>query len=265
MTDAQAVVVGLVQGLTEFLPVSSTAHLLFADRLMGIEPSATQWIEVATHLGTIGAVLVYYRKDLSEIVRDAFSGGPGRKLLLLLIAATAPLVLVAAVRKIPGVEDWRDSTFVASIGLIGVGIFLVGTKFARRRDVAPADGNYADAVSMGLGQCVSAVVTGWSRSGSTIGTGLFRGLDPAWAARFSFLMSIPAIVGGSIVEIHHLRHAETPVEVPAVGPMAIALAVAFFSGLVAIYAVLRLVARGRLAVFGPYCVALGVAALFWFR
>lgn len=264
MTIVEAAVVGLVQGLTEFLPVSSTAHLLFAEKLMGVEQAAVRWIEVATHLGTIGAVVLYYRKDLVDIVRETLRGGPGRRLALLVLAATAPLVLVKTARTLwPAIREWRDDTRVAAIGLIGVGIFLVGTKLARRRENPEA--GFVDAVSMGFGQCVSAVVTGWSRSGSTIGTGLFRGLDPAWAARFSFLMSIPAVIGGSLVEIHDMRHAAEPIPAPAAVPLAVAVAVAFASGLVAIYAVLKLVARGRLAVFGPYCVALGVAALFWFR
>jgi undecaprenyl-diphosphatase len=250
-----------VQGLTEFLPVSSTAHLLFAERLMDVDKAAVRWVEVATHLGTIGAVVLYYRKDLVALVRETIRGGPGRRLAMLVVAATAPLALVMIVRKVfPEVREWRDSEYVAALGLIGVGVFLVGTKLARRRD-GPEPGA-VDAVSMGLGQCVSAVVTGWSRSGSTIGTGLFRGLDPAWAARFSFLMSIPAVIGGSVVELHDMTKEATPS--PGASHLAIAAVVAFASGLVAIYAVLKLVARGRLAAFGPYCIALGVWALWYF-
>lgn len=259
MTTFEAAVVGLVQGLTEFLPVSSTAHLLFAERLMGVEKDAVRWIEVATHLGTIGAVLVYYRRDLAAMARDVVKRGPERRVAGLVVVATAMLTLVLVTRKVaPQIRDWRDDVRVAAIGLIAVGIFLVGTRFARRRD--DTSPTWLDAVSMGIGQCVSAVVTGWSRSGSTIGTGLFRGLDPAWAARFSFLMSIPAVIGGSLVEIHDMTKEGASPHV-AFAPLAIAAAVAFVSGLFAIYAVLKLVARGRLAVFGPYCVALGVVAL----
>jgi undecaprenyl-diphosphatase len=260
----QAVVVGLVQGLTEFLPVSSTAHLLFAEKLMGVEADAVRWIETSTHLGTIGAVLVYYRKDLGALTRDTLNGGPGRRLAGLVVAATAMLALVLVARKaFPQIRDWRDDAHVASIGLMAVGVFLVGTKFARRRD-GPEPG-VLDAVCMGIGQCMSAVFTGWSRSGSTIGTGLFRGLDPGWAARFSFLMSIPAVIGGSVVEIHEMTKGPNPLPAPAAGPLAIAVAVAFVSGLAAIYAVLKIVARGRLVFFGPYCIVVGAAALWWFR
>jgi undecaprenyl-diphosphatase len=262
VTNFQAAVVGLVQGLTEFLPVSSTAHLLFAEKLMGVEADAVRWIEVATHLGTIGAVLVYYRKDLAAMIRDVVKGGPDRKLASLVFVATAMLGIVWVARKaFPSIRDWRDDAHVASIGLLAVGIFLVGVRFAKRRENTEA--GWIDAVAMGIGQCVSAIFTGWSRSGSTIGTGLFRGLDPAWAARFSFLMSIPAVIGGSLFEIADMRKASPPLPAPAGVPLAIAVGVAFVSGLFAIYAVLKIVARGRLAVFGPYCIAVGVAALLW--
>ncbi len=264
MTNFQAVVVGLVQGLTEFLPVSSTAHLLYAEKLMGVEADAVRWIETATHLGTIGAVLVYYRKDLAEMARGVAKRGPQQRLVGLVVVATAMLALVLVARNaFPQIRDWRDDAHVASIGLLAVGVFLVGTKFARRR--AGPEPGVVDAVAMGIGQCVSAVCTGWSRSGSTIGTGLFRGLDPAWAARFSFLMSIPAVIGGSVVEIHEMTKGPNPLPAPAAGPLAIAVAVAFVSGLFAIYAVLKIVARGKLVYFGPYCIAVGAAALLWLK
>jgi undecaprenyl-diphosphatase len=262
VTNLEAVVVGLVQGLTEFLPVSSTAHLLFAEKLMGVDAATVRWVEVATHLGTIGAVVLYYRKDIAALFRDAVRGGEGRTLGLLVAAATAPLGLVWLVRKtFPEVREWRDDAHFAAVALIAVGVFLVGTKFAKRR--ADTTAGWLDAVCMGLGQCVSAVVTGWSRSGSTIGTGLFRGLDAAWAARFSFLMSIPAVLGGALVEIKDMTKSDPPVPSPAAVPLAIAIVVAFVSGLAAIHALLTLVGRGRLHWFGPYCVAVGIAALLW--
>jgi undecaprenyl-diphosphatase len=262
VTNIEAAVVGLVQGLTEFLPVSSTAHLLFAEKLMGVEAAAVRWIEVATHLGTIGAVILYYRKDLAAMVRDVVKGGPERRIAMLVVVATAATGVVMIARKLfPGIRAWRDDAHLAAIGLIAVGVFLIGTHFARRR--ASGEPNFVDAVCMGLGQSVSAVVTGWSRSGSTIGTGLFRGLDAAWAARFSFLMSIPAVIAGSIVEYHDMTKDATQPPSPGAAPLLLAAAVAFASGLVAIYVVLKIVARGRLAVFGPYCIAVGAAALIW--
>lgn len=261
MTATDAVIVGLVQGLTEFLPVSSTAHLLFAERIFGINPAAVRWIEIATHLGTLGAVLLYYRRDLVQISVEFVRGGPGRRMALLVLLATVQLVLVKVVRLLfPAIREWRDRPEIAALGLIGVGVFLLGTRFARRR--ANPEPRAIDAVAMGIGQCVSAIVTGWSRSGSTIGTGLFCGLDAAWVARFSFLMSIPAILGGAAEEFRDMTKAGESVPDGATLPLVIAAVVAFASGLAAIHLLLNVVGRGRLAWFGAYCVAAGLVARF---
>lgn len=254
MTTGDAAILGLIQGLTEFLPISSTAHLLIGQEALGLAKSDLH-LEVATHLGTVGAVLVYYRRELGLLVRETWSGGPGRRTAGLVLLASAMLVLVLVVRKAaPAVKEWRFDVRLAALGLAGVGVFLVLTQRARRRE--SFEPGWGDAVWMGLAQCVSALVPGWSRSGSTIGTALFRGCDPEWAARFSFLMSVPAVLGGSLVDLKDEPfHADE--DLVALG---IAGGVAFLSGLLAIHALLRIVGRGRLAWFGPYCIAVGVAA-----
>lgn len=257
MTTLDAIVLGLVQGLTEFLPVSSTAHLLIAQNELGIVKSDLH-VEVAAHLGTIVSVLLYYRRELTGVVRESIAGGPGRKLAGLVVAATLPLALVAVIYKLfPIVKEWRKDVHVAAFGLMAVGVFLIATRFARRR---PGDGQgtWLDAVLMGLAQCAAAVLPGCSRSGSTIGTGLFRGLEPSWTARFSFLMSIPAILGGAVFELKDEPfHAGEDL-----GGLAIAAVVAFASGLLAIHVLLRVVGRGRLGWFGVYCIALGLFVHF---
>jgi undecaprenyl-diphosphatase len=258
VTYGEAVFLGLVQGLTEFLPISSTAHLLFAERALGMGVKKDLWPEIATHLGTVAAVLVYYRATFATLVRDTVRGGPGRRTALLVLLATAMLGIVVVVHKVaPAVKQWRFDVTVAALGLIVVGAFLVATKWAPRGTREP---DARSSVAMGVAQCVAAVVTGCSRSGSTIGTGLFVGLDPAAAARFSFLMSVPAVVGGSLYEVLKEKPAADTV---AMGPIAVAGVVAFVSGLAAIHALLTLLGRGRLHWFGPYCIALGVAALLW--
>jgi undecaprenyl-diphosphatase len=260
VTYGEAAFLGLVQGLTEFLPVSSTAHLLFAEKWLGMGVKKDLWPEMATHLGTVAAVLVYYRALFRDLVRETVTGGPGRRTTLLVALATAMLVLVLLVHKAaPAVKEWRFDVTVAAIGLVGVGAFLVATRWAPRGTREP---DARSSVAMGVAQCVAAVVTGCSRSGSTIGTGLFLGLEPAAAARFSFLMSVPAVVGGSLYEVLHEKAA---IADGGVGPIVVAGLVAFVSGLAAIHALLTLVGRGRLHWFGPYCVALGIAALVWAR
>ena len=256
MNFSDSIILGLVQGLTEFLPVSSTAHLLVAQKLLGLE-KLNLHVEMATHLGTVAAVVVHYRGVFRDLTRDTFRGGPGRRMVLLVGLATAMLGLVFVVRKlVPEVKEWRLDVHVAALGLIGVGVFLLGTKWATRgeREVTPVAASV-----MGVAQCAAAIVPGCSRSGSTIGTGLFLGLAPAEAARFSFLMSVPAVIAGSLYELK---------DGPAFAPeetvsMCVAGAVAFVSGIIAIRALLRLVSGGRLYVFGPYCIALGIAIRVW--
>ena len=258
MTYGEAVFLGLVQGLTEFLPISSTAHLLFAEKALGMGAKTDLWPEVATHLGTVAAVLVYYRATFADLARDTLRGGPGRRTTMLVLLATAMLGVVLVVHKLaPAVKPWRFDVTVAAIGLMCVGAFLVATKWAPRGTREPG---VASSVGMGLAQCVAAVVTGCSRSGSTIGTGLFLGLEPAAAARFSFLMSVPAVIGGSLYETLKDKPAAGSL---AMGPIVVAGVVAFVSGLAAIHALLTLVGRGKLYWFGPYCIALGIAALVW--
>lgn len=256
MTNTDAVILGLVQGLTEFLPVSSTAHLLIAQKWLGLAKSDLH-VEMATHLGTVLAVVVYYRKLFGELLRSLGSGGAGRRTVILVTLATAMLGLVVVVQKaFPAVKAWRLDVHVAALGLIGVGIFLLGTKWVRKGQHEPSAGT---SIAMGLAQCAAAILPGCSRSGSTIGTGLFLGLEPAAAARFSFLMSVPAVVGGSLYELKDgppFASAET-------APMLIALAVAFVSGLAAIHVLLSFVGKGKLHLFGPYCIAVGLAARIW--
>jgi undecaprenyl-diphosphatase len=204
-------------------------------------------------------VLVYYRRELAQIVREAVAGGPGRRMAGLVVLATSMLVLVLVARKaVPAIKAWRFDEHIAALGLIGVGVFLLLTTFARRRE--GAEPGWTDAVAIGLAQCVSAIVPGWSRSGSTIGTALFRGCDPEWAARFSFLMSVPAVLGGSLADLK-----DEPLALDnSLASLGVASGVAFVSGLLAIHVMLRIVGRGRLARFGPYCIALGLVTRFLF-
>jgi undecaprenyl-diphosphatase len=253
MTHGEAAFLGLLQGLTEFLPVSSTAHLLFAQKALGIA-KANLHLEVAVHLGTLGSVLVYYRRLLFGMLRDVVRGGPARKLVLLVGIGTVPAVIVGLT--IQDLLELRADVRMAAIDLCVVGVFLYATRFARRREHEPG---VKDAVAIGIAQSCAAIFPGISRSGSTIGTSLFLGNDGHWSAQYSFLLTIPVILGAALLDARKegLPGAD---ELPG---LAIAGAVAFVSGIAAIYTVLRVVARGRLDVFGFYCVAVGVAALVW--
>ena len=129
MTFVEAVVLGLVQGLTEFLPVSSSGHLVLAQRIMGMAQPGVL-LEVAVHLATAASVMAYYRKDLVEMLRDVFQGGPGRGLALRIVVASVPAVVAFVLMK-EVFETALESAFVAAICLCVTGVVLLATRFAR--------------------------------------------------------------------------------------------------------------------------------------
>ncbi|MBI4616627.1 MAG: undecaprenyl-diphosphate phosphatase [Planctomycetes bacterium] len=264
-----ALLLGVVQGLTEFLPVSSTGHLVLGKSLLGARSIEGASFEVSVHMGTLGSVLLYYRRDLAAMARETFSRlfspggwaagareeGPFR-LLVLVLLATVPAGAVGLIWK-DEVESMLDSPRVALYGLLATGLWLLATRLAPREGRAPG---LASALAIGLAQAV-AILPGISRSGSTVGAGLFCRLDPQDAARFSFLMSIPVILGAAVLKAPDL------VARPPAGADAAALVLgtvaAFAFGLLAIRVLLVLLARGRLACFGVYCLLAGGLGLLF--
>ena len=244
MTWTDALVLGLLQGLTEFLPISSSGHLVLAQHGLGIdEPGAG--LEIAVHLGTLASVVLYYRRDLVEILRDVLRGGPAARLGWLVVVGTRPIVVVGLTCREPIAAAWC---------LRVTGALMMGSPLARRR---PGEPRFGYALLVGCAQAV-AILPGVSRSGSTIATGMFAGDDPVRAARFSFLLSIPAISGAAILMAKDGAFAGRTDPVMLLG----AGAVAFVSGLAAIAFLLRVLGRGRLFWFGPYCLVLGATALW---
>ncbi len=255
MTWIDALVLGLVQGLTEFLPISSSGHLVLVQEMLDVS-SPGAGLEIAVHLGTLLSVLVYYRRDVIEIVRDVVTKGPEARTGWMVVVATVPTVIVALIAK-DQIDAAFDNPRVAAFGLLLTGAILLLTPAARRKLGRPG---YGYAVVVGCAQ-VLAMTPGVSRSGSTIASAMFLGDDPVRAARFSFLMSIPAICGAAI-----LGFADGGLENgPSVAMLALAAAVAFVSGLAAIAALIRLLGQGKLAYFGPYCVVVGAVAWFLLR
>ncbi len=249
-----AILLGAVQGATEFLPVSSSGHLALASALLGVDPAAGgHLLAVVTHGGTLLAVLVYFHADLRRLARGLAGDPVGRRELLALAAGTAPLVLALLPGFRDGVLALEGRPRAVGVALVVTALLLLSTRFAPPKDrpLSPLR-----AVLVGLAQ-LGAVVPGISRSGSTIAAGLWLGLAPDRAARFSFLLSVPAILGAQVVEAAHLADA------PAVPPtmLALAFATSFAVGLSCLAWLLRLVQRGRLWLFVPYLLVVGVAAL----
>jgi undecaprenyl-diphosphatase len=272
MTVFQAIVLGLVQGLTEFIPVSSSGHLVLVPWLLGWEiPHDVAFVfDVLVQLGTLVAVFAYFWGDLWAIARGVVQGlaarrplaSPEARLGWLVAAATVPAVVVGFVLK-----DYFAGTFanawMTALQLLLTAALLVASERLGKRLRGLETVNGVDALVVGLMQAL-ALLPGVSRSGATIAGGLGRGLDRPAAARFSFLMSVPVMLGVGVVAANDL------LAIPDAGayalPIAAGFVVAAVVGYGAIAWLLRYLSRGSLYGFAVYCAAvsvfcLGVAAL----
>jgi undecaprenyl-diphosphatase len=261
MTIIEAIVLGLVQGLTEFIPISSTGHLKIVPELLGWgDPGAA--VSAVIQFGTILAVVIYFAKDIFRIIAGFFRGivrrqmwsDPDSREAWYVIIGTIPIVVVGLLLK-HQIETVFRSTWVVTFQLVFIAILMqVAEKYAIRKGVRDeSDFNAKDALWIGLGQCI-ALIPGSSRSGSTIMTGLFRRLSHATVARFSFIMSIPAITAAGLLELVSERE-----HLATIGllPMAISIAVAFISGWASIHFLLRYLRTHTTHVFIYYRYVLG--------
>jgi undecaprenyl-diphosphatase len=259
MSIVHAIVLGIVQGLTEFLPVSSSAHLRIVPELFGWQDPGAAFTAVI-QLGTMAAVVIYFWRDLWRIVgawlaslRDrSRRNDPDARMGWYLIIATIPIVIFGYLFKDQIKTGARDLRLIAGT-LIAMGLVLlwaekVGAKRKRIEDVDTRDG-----IAIGLAQSL-ALVPGVSRSGSTISAGLFLGFRREDAARFSFLLSIPAVVLSGLYELKDIGTGYSPGVVPTV----VATVISFAVGLAAIAWLLRWLAHHSTGVFVAYRVALGV-------
>lgn len=248
----EAILWGLVQGLTEFLPVSSSGHLVLVPAFLGVDPPDLATSAVL-HLGTLAAVVLYYRRDLLDLA--GFHRNPAaRRTLMLLAVGTVPAV-VAALLFESTVESIQESPRAVGAALIVTGLVLFGSGAIRRGMRVLENARVPDAVTVGLAQA-AALVPGISRSGMTITAGMSRKLTDIESARYSFLLAVPVIAGGGILEALDL--AETGGLQPE---MAIGVLVAAVSGYAAIAVLIRALAKIGLRPFSFYCVVVGLAAI----
>jgi undecaprenyl-diphosphatase len=259
----EAVVLGLVQGLTEFLPISSTAHLRIVPAFLGWEDPGAAFTAVV-QLGTAVAVVLYFREDLWRITRcwlaslrtPALRRELDARMGWYIILATIPIGIFGLIFT-EQIESGARSLYLIGTTLILLGLLLlaaerVGTRTRRLEAV-----RLPDAVVVGLAQAL-ALIPGVSRSGSTITAGLFLGLERAAAARFSFLLSVPAIVLSGLYEMPSVLDADGGT---GIGALLIATVVAFVVGYASIAFLLRFLARHSTGVFVAYRVALGALVL----
>jgi undecaprenyl-diphosphatase len=257
----EAMVLGVTQGLTEFLPISSTAHLRIVPAFAGWEDPGAPFTAVV-QLGTMAAVLLYFRHDLIRIA-DGWLRSLGRRELRAeldarlgwyLIIATIPIGIFGLAFKHQIEHGARNLELIASM-LIVVGFVLFLAERVSTRDRSLEQVETRDGVTIGLAQAL-ALIPGTSRSGITIAAGLFRGLDRASAARFSFLLSMPAVVLSGLFELGSSEHQKV-----GIVALVVATLLAFVVGYASIAWLLRFLATHSTNVFVVYRVALGVLVL----
>jgi undecaprenyl-diphosphatase len=253
----QALIMGIVQGLTEWLPVSSSGHLVIVQDLLGLNSSENLVFDLVVHMGTLLAVVVFFRVELWRIVRSVLTWrsatGPDqaqlRKLALLLIIGTIPAAVAGVLFK----EEIENAFTIRLVGvalILNAGILYAAWRFGSKGTRKSAD--LPDAIVIGLFQVVS-IVPGISRSGSTIGSGMLRGLEKEAAAVFAFLLSVPVLVGAFAYGMVALPTYDATLPTAAIG-----FVTAFAVGLASIRYLLKAVKSGRLWIFSVYCLIVGV-------
>lgn len=242
---------GLIQGLTEFLPISSSGHLVLIPALFGFEePSLAA--SVMLHLGTLVAVVAYYRSDLLRLLHLR-TDPEARRVLLLLAIGTVPAALVGLTLHGP-IEVVFSEPWLAAVALMVTGVILIFTLLVGRGIRRLAEGRWTDGAVVGLAQAF-ALLPGISRSGMTIAAGMAQGFQRTEAARFAFLLSIPAIAGAALIDGIDLveRGGFT-------WDLLLGMAVAAVVGYLAIAGLLRILVRVGLLPFALYCLAFGAVA-----
>lgn len=254
MTYLWSIILGVVQGLTEFLPVSSSGHLaLFGSFLKGFRPPGIAY-EVLLHGATLLAILIYFRRRISWLIKGVFAKEEkaSRRVVLLLVVGTVPAACAGALFKSEIESLFASPRIVGAMWIVTAGLLVLG-HFARRDERGLEQLGLKDAVLIGCAQAL-AIMPGVSRSGATIAVALMLGLRSAAAAEFSFLLAVPAILGALLLE---WREMAGIMEAPYV----CGAAAAFFSGILAIYILLSALRRKKLLYFAFYCLVLGVATL----
>jgi len=257
VTAWEALILGIVQGATEFLPVSSSGHLVIAQALMHIRIPGVAF-EVAVHVATLLSVLIVYRSRVLALARGALKGErEAWRYLGLLVVATVP---AAAVGLGAGgaIEALFDAPAVAGGALLVTGTLLWSTRRPLGRNPKGKPGILA-ALLMGLAQAF-AILPGISRSGATVVTGLWLGVEAEEAAAFSFLMAVPAILGAAVLELPDLAETGMGLQGSAVWVGGMGAAV---TGVLAIWTFVAMLRRKAFHRFGPYCWLVGGAFLFY--
>jgi len=268
MTILQALVLGIVQGLTEFLPVSSSGHLVLAQSLLDVQSANDLTFDVFVHFGTLISVVFYFWKDIVEILksimrsfatrnfRESYANVEHFRLGIAIIVGTIPAGIVGLLFRDQITDTFTEPKLVG-VNLVLTGLILFLTRLSRgsqNKQVGILSG-----IVIGIAQAVS-ILPGISRSGSTISTGLYLRLSHVRAAQFSFLLSIPAIAGASLLETRTLLQGGVDM---GMGVIAVGTVVAALSGYLSIKAMLKILEKRKISWFAFYCLLVGVLGIIF--
>ena len=269
MSLLSSIILGLIQGVAEFLPISSSGHLAIAEHLLGMTGlEIPEFFDVLLHLGTLIAVFAAYWDDIRDMVVEFFCGirdlarrstptpvPPARRMILLIIVGTLPLLVVLPIKDL--VEGLADNMYFVGGALVVTGFLLFASDRVKKGRKTEKNATLVDVLLVGAAQAI-ATCPGISRSGTTITAGCFVGFDRKFAVRFSFLLSIPAILGANILSIKDALDTVVWSEVPVyLAGVAVAAAVGY-----ACIRLLKMIAdKGKFGFFAYYCWIVGVITL----
>ena len=272
MTYFMSILMGIIQGVAEFLPISSSGHLALFQTFFGMENMEEKYMffTVLLHFGTLISVCMVYWRDIVDMIREFFLGiaalagrkdtgvapPPARRMVMLIIIATVPLFVMVFLQD--AVNQLFSNSIMVSCALLATGFILFFSDRMARGHKTAKNATVADALIVGCGQAL-AVIPGLSRSGTTISVGMMRGFDRAFAVRFSFLMSRPAVLGANVLEIKDALASNFPIE--ELPMYLVGVAVSAVVGYFAIRLVKSLSDKGKFGKFAYYCWAVGLGSL----
>lgn len=254
MNSIQAIILGIVQGLAEFLPVSSSGHLVLLQRIFGIEEGVLTF-DVAVHIATLAAVIYIYRSDIAKIIRNPFG-----KLPVLIVVSTIPTVIIGF-----AFRDFFENMFKTGaslgIGFIFTGLIIWYADSVKKTSKGLNKTTYIDAVIIGIAQGI-AIFPAVSRSGLTISGALFRGLRREFTAKYILLLSIPSILGAAVLDLFDItKTINSGQSAVDFFPVLLGMAAAAVSGYIAIRFLLKVLKKGKLKIFSYYVFALGILVI----
>ena len=285
MSVLESIFLGIVQGITEFLPVSSSGHLAILENIFHIETNGSMLFDIMLHLGTLVAVFIVYHKDIWSMIKEAlFMAGDifsnlhtfilnkihktslkykkivhnsYRKFVVLILVSTVPTGLIGVLGK-DIVEGAGETLLIPGICLLITGVLLLMAELKKEGNKTPKTVSYGNGLVIGAAQGL-ATLPGLSRSGTTIATCLFCGLDRKFAVKYSFILSIPAILGAAVLEIKDV--VAEPIQASQIAVYAVGMVFAGVVGYICIKTMLIIVRKKKFHYFAYYCFAVGIVAI----